>query len=234
MGLSLPPPEQKREFVRDLFDRIAPRYDLVNRLMTLGMDRAWRRATVEAARVAADERVLDLACGTGDLAALCRARGASVIGLDLSRAMLEAARRRAPGCGLVQGDGSSLPLPDASLDVVTCGFALRNFAEIDPVLDECARVLVPGGRLALLEVDEPRSRPLRWGHALHFRRVVPRLGAWLSDAEAYRYLPDSVTYLPDEAGLRARLARAGFESCEKRRRMWGAIQLWIATRGGSA
>ena len=233
MGLSLPPPEQKREFVRELFDRIAPRYDLMNRLMTLGRDRAWRRATVEAARVGAGERVLDLGCGTGDLAALCRARGASVIGLDLAPAMLRAARRRAPGCGLVRGDGAALPLPAASLDVVTCGFALRNFTDLDAVLDECARVLVPGGRLAVLEVDEPRSRPLRWGHAVHFRLVVPRLGAWLSDAEAYRYLPESVSYLPDEADLRARLARAGFATSEKRRRMLGAIQLWIATRGGS-
>ncbi len=227
---SLPPAEQKREFVRTIFNRIAPRYDLLNRIMTLGLDQSWRRAALDAVGLKPGERVVDLATGTGDLAELACARGAQAIGVDFAGGMLRAARGRRPYGLFVQADGCQLPFGDASAAVVTCGFALRNFTDLNAVFAECARILEPGGRLVLLEVDEPRSRLLRWGHALHFQHLVPRLGAWLSDREAYRYLPASTTYLPREEELLARLEAAGFTRVSKRRHLFGAAQQIRATR----
>ena len=227
---SLPASEHKREFVRTIFDRIAPRYDLLNRIMTLGMDQSWRRAALDAVGLKPGERIVDLATGTGDLAELACARGAQAIGVDFAGGMLRAARTRRPDGLFVQADGGRLPLRDGSASVVTCGFALRNFTDLDGIFAECARILEPGGRLVLLEVDEPRSRLLRWGHALHFQHVVPRLGAWLSDSEAYRYLPASAAYLPREAELIARIEAAGFSGATKRRRLFGAVQQIHATR----
>ncbi len=226
----IPAAPEKRAYVRAMFDRIAPRYDLMNRLLTGGLDQRWRRAALEAARVGPGDRVLDLACGTGDLAELARARGAAVVGIDFSREMLRAAARRCPGAPLVQADALALPFADASASVVTCGFALRNFVSLSAVLRECARVLAPGGRLALLEVDRPERWLVRTGHSLYFDRVVPRIGALLSDRAAYRYLPDSTRYLPPEAELLALIERAGFASAQKRRLLLGSAQLVVAER----
>ena len=226
----LPAAEHKREFVRTIFDRIAPRYDLLNRVMTLGMDQRWRRAALDAVGLEPGERVVDLATGTGDLAELACARGAYAIGVDFAGGMLRAARMRRPQGVFVQADGGRLPFRNASVGVVSCGFALRNFTDLDQVFAECARVLEPGGQLVLLEVDEPRSPLLRWGHALYFRHVVPRLGAWLSDREAYSYLPASTSYLPCEEELIARLEAAGFTRVTKRRHLLGAVQQIHATR----
>ncbi|MCP4004937.1 MAG: ubiquinone/menaquinone biosynthesis methyltransferase [bacterium] len=227
---ALPAPGEKREFVRRMFDRIAPRYDLVNRLMTLGQDQRWRREAVSSAGVRSGTRVLDLASGTGDLAELCRSRGASVLAMDLSQGMLRAARERCQSGLYVQADGAALPVSDACIDVVTCGFALRNFDRLEETLAECARVLVPGGRLVVLEVDEPRSALMRWGHNLHFKRLVPMIGALISDAEAYRYLPASTSYLPSEPEIRALLAHVGFPSVEKRVKLFGSAQILFAKR----
>jgi demethylmenaquinone methyltransferase/2-methoxy-6-polyprenyl-1,4-benzoquinol methylase len=231
----LPAAAEKRAAVRAMFDRIAPRYDLLNRLLTGGLDQRWRRALLAAARVGPGDRVVDLACGTGDLAALASARGADVIGVDFSREMLRAARRRAARRGgvataFVQADAQALPLASASASVVTCGFALRNFVSLPAALAECARVLRPGGRLALLEVDRPRLGAVRAGHSLYFDRVVPRIGALLSDRAAYRYLPDSTAYLPAEPELLQWIERAGFARPAKRRLLLGAAQLLLAER----
>jgi len=226
----LPEPSRKREFVRDMFERIAPRYDLLNRLMSLGLDQRWRRIALTEAGVSRGDLVLDLACGTGDLAELAAERGARVIGVDFAGAMLRAARARAPRLGFAQADAAKLPLRSQSAQVVGCGFALRNFVDVDGVLAECARVLVPRGRLALLEVDSPRSPLLRALHGLHFRGLVPRLGALLGDADAYRYLPASTVYLPEESDLRARLAKAGFSTVRKRALCFGAVQCVVAVR----
>ena len=230
LSRALPAPERKRVFVRTLFDRIAPRYDLLNRLMTLGLDQGWRRRALESVALAPGETLLDLATGTGDFVELARRSGARPIGIDFAGEMLRAARRRQADAAFVQADAQQLPLRAESVDVVSCGFALRNFDELAAVFEECARVLVPGGRLVLLEVDEPRFRLLRWGHALHFRQLVPRLGALLSDAEAYRYLPASAAYLPAEPELHAALEKAGFGQVRKQRRMLGAIQEIRAVR----
>jgi demethylmenaquinone methyltransferase/2-methoxy-6-polyprenyl-1,4-benzoquinol methylase len=228
----LPEADEKAAVVRTMFDRIAPSYDRMNRIITLGFDQRWRRSLVETLDVGSDDSVLDLACGTGDFALMARARGARVVGLDFAGAMLAAARERCPsGVALVRGDALRLPLASGSVSVAVSGFALRNFVAIPPVLAELARVLRPGGRVGLLEVDEPRSSVLRLGHGLYFRRVVPAIGALLSDGRAYAYLPASASYLPEGDGLRDMLEAAGFRSVEKRSHLGGAAQSITAVRG---
>jgi demethylmenaquinone methyltransferase / 2-methoxy-6-polyprenyl-1,4-benzoquinol methylase len=225
----LPTGEEKTERVRSMFDAIAPRYDLVNRIMTFGLDRGWRRRTVDALGLTAGSLVVDLACGTGDLSALARAAGYRTVGADLSWGMLAANRRQTP---VLQCDASRLPVATGCLDGVVCGYALRNFTDLPSSLAEAARVLRPGGRIAILEVGAPPGGLLRAGYRLWFERAVPVLGGALSDADAYRYLPRSTAYLPNEAGLRRLLVDAGF-SAVGRRLLWGGLsQLLTATRVG--
>jgi demethylmenaquinone methyltransferase / 2-methoxy-6-polyprenyl-1,4-benzoquinol methylase len=226
----LPAADRKRGFVRAMFDRIAPRYDAMNRLLTLGLDQRWRRRALAAAAVGPGDRVIDLACGTGDFCELAGRLGAAVTGVDFAAGMLRRARARRACSRLVQGDAQALPLRDASADVVTCGFALRNFASLVEPLAECARVLRPGGRLALLEVDRPGSRLVRAGHSLYFDRIVPLVGALLSDRDAYRYLPESTQYLPDAPELLAMIERAGFTGVRKHALLLGTAQLVLAER----
>jgi demethylmenaquinone methyltransferase/2-methoxy-6-polyprenyl-1,4-benzoquinol methylase len=228
VALTLPPPGEKAAMVRAMFDRIAPRYERLNTLLTFGLDRGWRRAAIAAAGIGPGSLVIDLACGTGDLAALAARAGARVVGVDFARAMLAHARGR--GAVLVQADAAALPLRDARADAVTCGFALRNVSSIPQVLAEAARVLRPGGRLALLEVAEPRRAMLRWGHRLYFHRIVPLLGGLLADRRAYAYLPASTAYLPDPGALRAQLDAAGFAAPHRRLLGGGSVQLLTAER----
>jgi demethylmenaquinone methyltransferase / 2-methoxy-6-polyprenyl-1,4-benzoquinol methylase len=223
----LPEGEEKVRAVRSMFDAIAPRYDLVNRIMTFRMDVGWRRRTVRDLRLPAGSTVLDLACGTGDLCRELARQGARPIGVDLSFGMLAAARTRVP---LAQGDALRLPVPDGSVDGITCGFALRNLAALEPFFAELARVVRPGGRIALLEVAEPRNRVLRWGHGIYFGKVVPRIGGLLSDPAAYRYLPRSVAYLPEPPVMLDQLAGAGFADVDRRLLSVGIAQLVTATR----
>lgn len=233
MTTLLPPPEQKAEMVQRMFDRIAPSYDRVNRLMTLGMDQRWRRALLAKLGIRDGDVVLDLATGTGDFARLVREMAvAQVVALDFSRGMLLSARQRpARGIEFVRGDGLQLPLAAASIDVAVSGFALRNFTSIPPVLAELGRVVRPGGRIGILEVDRPRSRIVRAGHGLYFGQIVPMLGGLVShDRAAYAYLPRSAAYLPAELELVEMLRRAGFERIQKGRPMAGAIQSVRAVR----
>jgi len=214
-----------------MFDRIAPRYDRVNRLLTFNADQRWRKDLVRRLRIGPGDRVLDLACGTGDFAMLCRARGAEAIGLDFSRGMLTAAvERNGFAAGWVQGDGLRLPVADGVFSAAVSGFALRNFASIQPVIEELARVLKPGSRLGLLEVDTPRNKPVRLGHGLYFNRIVPAIGGVISDRQAYQYLPQSTAYLPPEADLLGMIEAAGFERVRKCSHMFGAIQSITAVR----
>lgn len=225
--MTLPAGDAKVRAVETMFDRIAPRYDLLNRMLTFGMDVGWRRRTVAALGLPRGSRVLDLACGTGDLCRELQGAGYVAIGLDRSAGMLAAARTSAP---LVRGDGLALPVPDASVDGIVCGFALRNFESLDPFLAECARSLRRGGRVALLEVAEPANPLLRAGHAVYFGRVVPLVGGLLSDGAAYRYLPQSVAYLPPPDELVAMLQRAGFTDARRRLLSVGIAQLLTGTR----
>ena len=196
-----------------MFDAIAPRYDLVNRVMTLGLDQGWRRATVDALGLAPGALVLDLACGTGDLSELARRRGYRSIGADLSWGMLAARARPVRSCSATP---PTCRWPPPRCDGVVCGYALRNFTDLAGSLHEAARVLRPGGRMAVLEVAAPPSGVLRSGHRLWFERVVPAIGGLLSDAEAYRYLPRSTAYLPDEVPLRGLFLDAGFSAVGRR------------------
>jgi demethylmenaquinone methyltransferase/2-methoxy-6-polyprenyl-1,4-benzoquinol methylase len=231
---ALPAGAEKRAAVQAMFDRIAPRYDALNRLLTGGLDQRWRRRALGAVGVGPGDLVLDLACGTGDLAEAAAARGARVIGVDFSRGMLRGARHRGVAAALAQGDAAALPLPAGAADVAVCGFALRNFTALASVFAELVRVLAPGGRLALLDVDRPRARWLAAAHTLYFDRAVPRIGGWLSDRAAYAYLPRSTAYLPPERELLAMLVRAGFERVAKQRLLLGAAQLVTAVRAESA
>jgi demethylmenaquinone methyltransferase/2-methoxy-6-polyprenyl-1,4-benzoquinol methylase len=225
--MALPVGDDKAKAVREMFDTIAPRYDLVNRIMTFRMDVGWRRRTVAALALRPGSVVADIACGTGDLCDELSSSGLSPVGVDVSFGMLANARTAAP---LVQGDALALPVGDGVLDGVTCGFALRNFVALEPFLAELGRAVRPGGRIALLEVATPPNKVLRAGHAFYFGRVVPRIGGLLSDPAAYRYLPKSVAYLPEPAAMLAMIADAGFVDVKRRLLTVGIAQLLTGTR----
>ena len=223
----LPSGDEKVAAVRQMFDTIAPRYDLVNRVMTFRMDVGWRRRAVDVLGLVPGSVVADLACGTGDLCGELIDRGFRPIGVDLSYGMLAAAGRP---FFRVHGDALRLPLRDGSVDGVTCGFALRNFESLPPFFAELARVVRPGGRIALLEVAEPPNPVLRAGHSVYFGKVVPLVGGLLSDASAYRYLPKSVAYLPEPEEMLDLLRAAGFADASRRLLTVGISQLISGTR----
>ena len=223
----LPEGEAKARAVRTLFDTIGPRYDLVNRVMTFGMDVGWRRRTVRELALPPGSRVFDLACGTGDLCRELVSAGHRPVGFDFSHGMLRAARTDVP---LVEADILRLPAGEASTDGATCGFALRNVTSLGDLFDELARVVRPGGRIALLETAEPEGRLLRLGHRLYFRRVVPAIGGLLSDRAAYAYLPRSAAYLPPTHELLATLRGRGFGDVRRVPLAGGVTQLLVGTR----
>jgi demethylmenaquinone methyltransferase / 2-methoxy-6-polyprenyl-1,4-benzoquinol methylase len=223
----LPDLDDKPQVVEAMFDRIAPRYDALNRILTLRMDVGWRREAVRMLALAPGARVLDLACGTGDLCRTLAVAGHAPVGVDFSAGMLKAARTDAP---LVRGDALRLPFADAAFDGLTCGFALRNFAALAPVLAECARVVRAGGRVALLDVAEPASPFVGVVHGAWFRHVVPFVGGLLSDRAAYRYLPASTSYLPPLPALLALVVDAGIVDVSRRTLGFGAAQLITGSR----
>ena len=194
--------------VRSMFDCIAPVYDVMNHVMTAGLDRRWRRLAVEAV-VQPGARVLDACCGTGDLAVAAEREGGIVTGLDFSGEMLVRARAKSDTIDWVHGDLLALPFPDASFDAATVGFGVRNVADLDAALRELRRVLNPGGRLAILEITQPRG-VLRPFFSLWFDRVVPALGRVLPGGQAYTYLPASVRRFPGAEELVLAIEAAGF------------------------
>ena len=214
------------EGVKRMFDRIAPVYDAMNRVMTAGLDQRWRRATVEAA-VRKGDHVLDACCGTGDLAVAAWKAGAGhVVGLDFSGQMLERARRKAPELEWVQGDVLALPFEDASFDSAVVGFGVRNVEDLDAGLKELRRVLRPGGRLGILEITTPRGI-LAPFYRLWFDRVVPLLGKVLPGGDAYTYLPASVRRFPGPEELAELLGSCGFQAVEFRRFAGGIVALHV-------
>ncbi len=215
--------------VRAMFDRIAPRYDLMNRLMTAGRDRAWRRAAAAAADLAAGDRALDCCTGTGDLAfdLADRTPGGEVVGIDFSERMIARADEKAgdrPGLRFEVGDVMNLDHPDDAFDAATVAFGIRNVVDLDGGLHEMARVVRPGGRVVVLEITVPAH--LQRFYGVWFDRLVPRLGALLGrDADAYRYLPASVRRFPAPPELAARLAGAGLGDVRWRTFAGGIVAL---------
>jgi demethylmenaquinone methyltransferase/2-methoxy-6-polyprenyl-1,4-benzoquinol methylase len=213
------------EGVRRMFDRIAPVYDVMNRVMTAGLDRRWRRITVDET-VRPGDRVLDACCGTGDLAIAARAHGADVVGLDFSERMLERARRKAPAIEFVQGDVLALPFDAASFDAATVGFGVRNVDDLEAGLRELRRVLRDGGRLGILEITTPRGA-LAPFYRVWFDRVVPLLGKVLPGGSAYTYLPASVRRFPAPDALAQLLEANGFTDVRYRTFAGGIVALHV-------
>jgi demethylmenaquinone methyltransferase/2-methoxy-6-polyprenyl-1,4-benzoquinol methylase len=209
-----------------MFDRIAPVYDGMNRVMTAGLDQRWRRLAAEAV-VRPYDHVLDACCGTGDLAVAAARAGGRVTGLDFSEAMLERARRKAPELEWVQGDVTQLPFEDQTFDAATIGFGIRNVPDLQQGLIELRRVLRPGGRLAVLEITRPRGL-LRPFFRVWFDAVVPLLGKVLPGGAAYTYLPASVRRFPGPDDLAREIERAGFGSVRYRLLAGGIVALHVA------
>jgi demethylmenaquinone methyltransferase/2-methoxy-6-polyprenyl-1,4-benzoquinol methylase len=211
------------EGVRAMFDRIAPVYDAMNRVMTAGLDRRWRRETARAV-VRPGDAVLDACCGTGDLALAAAREGGRVTGLDFSERMLERARRKAPGLEWVEGDMLALPFSDGAFDAATVGFGVRNVDDLDRGVAELRRVLRPGGRLAILEITQPKGA-LRPFYRLWFDRIVPLLGRVLPGGSAYSYLPASVRRFPGPDQLVGVIEKAGFRDVRYRTFAAGIVAL---------
>jgi len=213
--------------VRRMFDRIAPVYDVMNRVMTAGLDRRWRTLTAEAV-VRPGDRVLDACCGTGDLAIASARIGGRVTGLDFSEPMLERARRKAPQLEWMRGDVLSLPFDDATFDAATVGFGVRNVEDIDRALRELRRVLRPAGRLGILEITRPRG-VLAPFYRVWFDAIVPSLGRLLPGGSAYTYLPASVRRFPGPDELAAMIRSAGFEDVHYKLFAGGIVALHTGT-----
>ncbi len=223
----LPQGDEKVAAVQGMFDAIAPKYDRLNRIISFRLDVRWRKRTVRDLALPAGSVVLDLASGTGDLCIDLAAGGIRPISMDLSFGMLSADRSGVPR---VQTDILRLPVPAASVDGATCGFALRNLLDLPTFFTELGRVVRPGGRIALLDVSVPGNPVVRWGNNVYFGKVVPRIGAILSDGAAYRYLPKSVAYLPTRDEMLTALRHAGFGDATHVQLSGGLTQLMVATR----
>ncbi|HET9198919.1 MAG TPA: bifunctional demethylmenaquinone methyltransferase/2-methoxy-6-polyprenyl-1,4-benzoquinol methylase UbiE [Solirubrobacterales bacterium] len=206
--------------VNRMFDRVAGRYDALNSLMTAGLHHGWRKRAAEKAQLGPGDAALDVCCGTGDLALELAERvspGGHVVGCDFSEPMLDLARekaaeRSAGGVRFEWADALELPYDGERFDAVTVGFGARNLADLDRGLREMVRVLKPGGRAVILEITQPERPPLSLFYSLWFDRIVPLLGAFSSNPEAYSYLPESVRSFPSPRGLAEKMDDAGFEA----------------------
>jgi demethylmenaquinone methyltransferase / 2-methoxy-6-polyprenyl-1,4-benzoquinol methylase len=235
-------PDRSPQRISSMFDSIAPRYDLLNHLLSAGLDRRWRNQAVDALALAPGARIIDLCTGTADLAlaATTRVPGARVLGVDFSTEMLRRGLRKVRGgpharaIHLVRGDASRIPAASRSADAVTIGFGIRNVAEPERALAEIARVLRPGGRLAILEFGEPRIPGIRTLYAWYFRYLLPLIGRTVSKhRSAYSYLPASVGAFPPPAEFARRIAATGFSQVETVPLTLGIVYLYVAERGNA-
>lgn len=233
--------DSKKDQVARMFDGISGRYDLLNRLLSMGIDVRWRRVALRMLRERGiPGRVLDVATGTADLALALAAvlPQAEVIGVDISEGMLEVGRQKVernglhPRVRLDQADAENLPFEDGSFDAVTVAFGVRNFENLDKGLGELQRVLRPGGHLMVLEFSRPTSPLVKGLMNLYSRSLMPALGGWLSkDRAAYAYLPASVQVFPEGAAFEERLSRAGLQPLRQRRLSMGISSVYIARKG---
>ena len=231
--------QTKKEEVREMFDNIAPKYDLLNHTLSVNIDRIWRRRVVNEVRRAKPRRILDVATGTGDLAiALARRiRDVQVMGVDLSEAMLAVARRKVEARGLdnrivlERGDAEHLDVADASVDAATVAFGVRNFGDLGAGLRELARTIKPGGKVVILEFSRPRNRAFRALYEFYSYKILPRIGGLVSrDKRAYEYLPASVGEFPAPAMFLEMMEKAGFRNCRARSQSFGIAQIYIGER----
>ena len=231
----------QKEKIREMFDGIAPGYDRLNHLMSLGADRGWRRRALrEAVTPDTPQRILDIACGTGDFSLAIARRmhpDSRITGLDLSEGMLAVMREKVARAGLsgriscLQGDSEALPFPDGSFDVVTIAFGIRNFEHREAALQEILRVLRPGGRLVILELSVPENRLLRWCYNLYFKHFVPWIGGLVSgDKAAYRYLPASVQAFPGRREWTQTMARCGYAGVRHRAFSFGICRMYVGEK----
>ena len=233
LGKVLDVPDRAQR-VRTMFDAIVDRYELVNTLTTLGLDRSWRERLVRRMRPVGSDRVLDVACGTGQMLRAFRAAGVAagnLCGIDFSRAMLAAARRAGPnGVRFVQADALRLPIGDARFDAVTCVFGVRNFADVQSGLQEMLRVLRPGGSIGILEFGMPRGAILAKLYRFYFCDILPRMACWISRDRtgAYAYLPRSVVAFDEMIDLGEMFRRLGCERIRVLPLGLGIVQMWLA------
>lgn len=229
----------KREQVEHMFDAIAPKYDLLNRLFSLGVDQGWRRKAIRMVKAEPVERLLDVATGTADLAIMAARRDAAqhITGADISEGMLAHGRRKVADAGLgkrvelVRADGAALPFPDARFDAVTVAFGARNFEDLERGLREMLRVLRPGGRLFVLEFSKPKSTVMGALFRFYFHRVMPFIGRLVSkDSAAYTYLPKSVEAFPEGDEFLRILERCGGKEPRARALTGGIATIYSARR----
>lgn len=231
-------PETKAPYVRRLFHTIADRYDLITRLLSFGRDRHWKLRLAALAVPRAGMQALDLACGTGDIAFELARRGARVVGLDVTHRMLQLAQAKThagPPVRFVTGDMMALPFPDASFDLVTTGYGIRNVPRIEPALEEIRRVLRPGGLLLSLDFDRP-ANPIVRGVYLGYLTIVGSALGWVlhRDPDTYRYIPESIRRYPGAAAVSAMLARDGFRDARVVPLLGGLMALHVATANTTA
>ena len=231
--------QSKKEEVREMFDHIAPKYDLLNHTLSMNIDRLWRRHVVKTVRRAKPRRILDVATGTGDLAIAMarRIKDVQILAVDLSERMLDVARRKVEARGLDgrivldRGDAEHLDLAPASVDVATVAFGVRNFGDLDLGLRELARVVKPGGKVVILEFSRPANPLFRAVYEFYSYRILPRIGGMVSrDRKAYEYLPASVGEFPLPAGVLRRFEADGVGNCRARSRICGIADLYTVVR----
>lgn len=227
--------EDQKKQIRSMFDAVAPRYDFLNHFLSAGIDIAWRKKAIRAMALSPGDRVLDLCTGTGDLGfeAVRAVPGVSVIGIDLAGNMLRIGETKRDGAPVqfVQADAERLPLRDASVRAAGVGFGIRNVASLEAAFREAARVIQPGGSFVILEFTTPPNRVFRSIYHAYFHHVLPRVGGWISgNADAYRYLPDSVSRFPSPGNLATMLEGAGFARATWSLLSGGIAALHIAER----
>ena len=230
----------KKEKVQEMFDNIAPTYDTLNHVLSMNVDKLWRRHALKEIVDGTPQRILDVACGTGDSTisiAKAAGEGSTVTGVDISEGMMALVERKAEKAGvagrigLAVADGEALPYADGTFDRVTCAFGIRNFEHKEQGLSEFRRVLKPGGKVVILELSVPQNKVVRWAYDLYFTRLLPRIGGAVSgDRAAYRYLPASVHHFPAPQAFCRMMDAAGFRAVRCRTFTFGLCRLFVGTR----